>query len=367
MFRLQCIRCGYSRDYEIEELLWASCPRCGGVMGVAYEGQLFRVQREERGIWRYSRLLPRLANKISRGEGLTPLTLINGVLVKNERFNPTGTYTDRAASVIASFLKEVGAREIYIEYVQDFARSIAYYVRSLGITVIARDPFNIDAEEALFLALRGVRISGGADAHAIRYANPLTLEGLKTIIFELYERRARVEGVVAPTITGALTLSLLKGIGDLKDAGIDANYEVIAAVPKGVRPPYLEGVKGIKVIEIPGDELYGAFERLVRKGFRVKPIVALSYYVAENLGKHVAIATMGYRPPRGPRHSEVKKLIIDILSRHGPLTAYEVWKREPLYTLRAVYKAIRSMEERGEICSDVISRGGRKAKVYRPC
>lgn len=336
-------------------------------MGIVYENRRFRVDRNERGIWRYSCLLPSSSSRISRGEGLTPLTSIDGVLVKNERFNPTGTYADRAASVIASFLEDLGADEAYVEYIQDFARSLAYYARSPKITVVTENPFGVDAEEALFLALHGVKISGSAYPRLIRYANPLTLEGLKTIAFELYERGLRAEGAVAPTITGVLAVSLLKGINDLRGAGIDVDYEIVAAVPRGVRPPYLEGVRGIRIVEIPGDEALEAFERLVRRGFRVKPIVALSYYVAEGLGKHVAIATMGYRPPPGPRRSEVRKLIIDILSRHGPLTAYEVWKREPLYTLRAVYRALKAMEERGEICSDVISRGERKIKVYRLC
>ncbi|MFN3268812.1 MAG: hypothetical protein ACK416_06105, partial [Zestosphaera sp.] len=95
------------------ELLQASCPRCGGMLSIHYGGACFQVRRDEKGIWRYS-LLPTFQTRVSLGEGLTPITVVDGVLVKNERFNPTGSYADRASSIIASYVRSMGITELYV-------------------------------------------------------------------------------------------------------------------------------------------------------------------------------------------------------------------------------------------------------------
>ncbi|MEM4848695.1 MAG: HTH domain-containing protein, partial [Ignisphaera sp.] len=63
----------------------------------------------------------------------------------------------------------------------------------------------------------------------------------------------------------------------------------------------------------------------------------------------------------------VKKHIVEILSKKSPLTAYEIWKEKPIYTLRAVYKAVKDMEAKGELCFDIMTRGKRKIKLYKLC
>ena len=365
LFSLECLRCGWSEGYAERKLLQASCPRCGGLLAVRYEGARFQAQRGEKGVWRYSSLLPPLPVRVSLGEGLTPVTEVEGVLVKNERFNPTGSYADRASAVIASHVRSAGLGEVCAEYVRDFTRSLAHYLQGAGLRVAA-SLLSVDSDDALFFASRGVEVGRACNA-LLRYASPLTLEGLKTIIFEIYERRVKAEKVVVPAETGVLALSLLKGLRDLSGAGIDAGYEVVAAALKGAGPPLLEGVSNIRVVEVPEGELFEAYKKLVGRGFRVKPVVALSYHVAESLGGSVAVATMGYRPPPREGVSEVRKLVLEALSGGRALTAYEIWRENPLYTLRAVYKAVKAMESRGEVCAEVAARGRRKVKVYRLC
>ncbi len=353
--------------YEESELLQTSCPRCGGPFSICYEGARFQIRRDERGVWRYSSLLPLLPIRVSLGEGLTPITVVDGVLVKNERFNPTGSYADRASSIIASYVKSMGITELCVEYVQDFTRSLIHYLLGVKVRVEAKDMFNIDDEDAFLLASQGIDVGKVVESTLIHYLNPLTLEGLKTIIFEMYERNVRVERVVTPTTTGVLALSLLKGLADLSEVGLDVSYEVVAAVPKGLKPSYLENIRGVRVVEVSETEVFETFKKLVRRGFKIKPIVALSYLVAENLGSSIAIVTMGYRPPLRSRGSEVRKLVVEVLSKGEALTAYEIWKRRPLYTLRAIYKAIRAMEVRKEVCGEVLLRGKRKIKAYKLC
>lgn len=348
------------------ELLQTSCPRCGGMLSIYYRDACFQIRRDEKGIWRYS-LLPTLQTRVSLGEGLTPITVVDGVLVKNERFNPTGSYADRASSIIASYVRSMGITELYVEYVRDFTRSLIYYLPGLRVYVEAKDIFSMDGEDAYLFASHGVEVGITTLPTLIRYLNPLTLEGLKTIIFEIYERKINIERVVAPTTTGVLALSLLKGLADLNEVGLEVSYEVVAAVPKGLNPYYLRNVSKVKIVEVSEVELFETFKKLIRRGFKIKPIAALSYHVAENLGRSIAVVTMGYRPPLRGKDSEVKRSIVEVLSGGEALTAYEIWRRKPLYTLRAVYKAIKAMEVRKEICGEVLMKGKRKVKVYRLC
>ncbi|MEM0376299.1 MAG: hypothetical protein QXI90_00780 [Thermofilum sp.] len=368
LYALECARCGWMGVCALEALPRAFCPRCGGLPLIRYRGARFEIRRGERGVWRYSSLLPPLPVKVSLGEGLTPVTAVGEVLVKNERLNPTGSYADRASAVIASHAKSVGASQLCVEYVQDFTKSLAHYLHFSGlrVRVAAEDVLVIDGEDAFLLASREVEVSA-ACPETLRYPNPLTVEGLKTIIFEMFEQGVKAERVVVPASTGVLALSLLKGLADLREVGLDASYEVVAAALKGSKPPYLEGVAGVRVVEVPGVELFETYRRLVGKGFRVKPIVALSYHVAENLGSSAAVATMGYRAPGRRKDSDVRRLVLEALRRGEALTAYEIWRENPLFTLRAVYKAVRAMESRGEICGEVVARGRRKVKVYRLC
>ncbi|MEM1834720.1 MAG: pyridoxal-5'-phosphate-dependent protein subunit beta [Thermosphaera sp.] len=367
---LKCSRCSYEVRLENHEnmILTGRCPRCRGLMFIKYREPVFKVNKNERGIWRYSPL-PRFNNRVTLGEGLTPVSRVEGVLVKNEKFNPTGLYSDRASAIISSYLRDAGAGRVYVEYSEEFTRSLVHYLAGVNLHVVASSIFEMDPEDVIFLASRGLNIvhdypDGSTIAY---YENPLTIEGLKTIVFELYEQGVRAEDVVVPAKSGVLALSLYKGIVDLLEAGIGANFQVTAATLKGFNPQVLRDLKGVRIIEVSESELYEAYRKLLRKGFKIKPLAALSYYVAEITGGSIAVVTMGYKTRATDRGSGVKKLVLDVISRKPLITAYEVWREKPVYTLRAVYKAVKSMELSGEICFEVKTKGVRKVKLYKPC
>lgn len=336
-----------------------------------YVHPVFRINREERGIWRYSTLLPKVSAKISLGEGLTPLVNLDGVLIKNEKNNPTGSYADRASAVIASYLRSLGAKYVFVEYVPDFTRSLIYYLRDIEAKVVVDSILEVELEDAILFAKRSlelVRSPSDGDLE-VSYVNPLTVEGLKTIVFELYESGVNVDYIVVPAETGLLALSLYKGLKDLESAGVDFSCEIVAVKVKGSSARLLEGLKldGLKVIEVSEEEAYQSLRELVKKGLKVRPIVALSYNIAKTTKNAVAIVTMGFRPPSRAEKSAVKRVILEVLAKKQPLTAYQIWKENPSYTLRAVYKAVKHMETKGDICYEVVSRGKRKIKLYRLC
>ncbi|MDK6029360.1 pyridoxal-5'-phosphate-dependent protein subunit beta [Ignisphaera sp. 4213-co] len=370
-YRVKCLSCGYEK--LVSDLLSISlCPRCGSVLGVNHSNNVFRVDLMGRGVWRYSSLLPSIPERISLGEGLTPISKFGSVWIKNERFNPTGSYADRASAVIISYIKSCGWSLFTSLYERDFTKSLVRYAQSQNMQcrVVALGMNFMDIDDILFLASKNIEVSFNIDNEEkpfVRYANPLTIEGLKTIAFEIYESGVSAERIVVPSETGLLALSILKGLNELRESGIDINYEIVAVSLKNSSPSYLAGVRDVKVVEIGDGEAYEALKNVISKGFNTKPLSALSIYVAENFGKAVAVLTMGFKT-LSTRSSNVKRMIIEVLLQEKrPLTAYEIWKTKPVYTLRAVYKALKSMELANEICFDVVSKGMRKTKVYKLC
>ncbi len=367
---LRCSRCG--RDLEQEYLL-SRCPYCNGVPLVVYENPVFKPNPSMPGVWRYTSLLPSFKTRISKGEGLTPISRVGGVYIKNERFNPTGSYVDRASALIASYIAHVGLRKIAIKYDGVFSKSMAYYLSISNVSetlICVDDPLEITADDFLYI-LKLCKISvcsGEAEAFHVSYVNPLTIEGLKTIVLELYERRVNVEYIVVPAKTGILALSLAKGLSDLEEAGIHAGYEVVAAVKKGSQTPgIIEGEKRVRIVEVSTEDIINSLRELTERGIYTTPLSAVGYHVAKYLGKAVAVITIGYKPVVRRRESELKKVVIKTLEKLGKATAYEIWRENQEYSLRGVYKIVKSMVEEGGICEETVTRGNRKVKIYSLC
>ncbi|MEM3132188.1 MAG: hypothetical protein QXV72_06150 [Sulfolobales archaeon] len=366
---LVCGKCGRAYSEEV-----FTCPSCGWLTVFKYPYRVFRVERAGPGIWRYRSVLPKLEKVISKGEGLTPVNTVGGVLVKNERYNPTGTYSDRASSVIASYVLSKGFVTIRTKFEEDFTYSLAYYLNGVSsVEVVVEDPLSLDYLDVDILLRTGnVKLVFGENGKAslLGYATPLTVEGLKTIALEIYERRLRVDRVVVPARTGLLAYSIWKGFRDLEDVGVNASYEVVATSIKGVKNLILpEFARSIKLVEISRDEAFNSLVRLWKSGVKTKSLSASAYTVAENMGNSIAVVTMGFRPLSASRKADkdVRKEIIRVLERSGEATAYEVWKVFPAYSLRGIYKVLESMEEMGKVCSEFKSKGRRKVRYYRVC
>ncbi|MEM4717556.1 MAG: pyridoxal-5'-phosphate-dependent protein subunit beta, partial [Desulfurococcaceae archaeon] len=226
---LKCIRCGYEMEARDPSLLLsANCPRCNGFILLRYNNPRFKVRRNERGIWRYS-ILPLFESKVTLGEGLTPVSKVENVFVKDEKFNPTGLYSDRASALLASFVKDLGLKKLCVEYSPEFTKSIIQYLEGLDLSIYSDSIMSIDPDDLLFFATRDIEIEVDINPASffIQYENPLTIEGLKTIVFELFEKEIDVENIVVPAKTGILALSIYKGILDLAEAGVYTNYQAI--------------------------------------------------------------------------------------------------------------------------------------------
>ncbi len=366
-YYLQCISCGHTFD-----ALLFTCPICNGLPLLKYRNPIFKIDKSKPGVWRYS-LLPPFTKIVSRGEGLTPINRVGEVVVKNERFNPTGTYADRASAVISSYLLSNGVTTARVMLEEDFTASLAYYLaNTLKLYIVVPRISLLSSSDLLLLEEVGVELVSLNKAPAvleISYINPLTVEGLKTIAFEIFEKKVRAENIVVPASTGTLAISLAKGFQELRELGYDHHYSVVAVVLKGYdRPKLLQYYSNVRVEEISEEEVLETLVKLSKMGIKTKALSALTYTIAENLGSSIAVVTMGFKQQM-KRYNGIglRKELRTALAELGEATAYELWKRTPIYTLRGTYKALSSMEKMGEVCSEVRVRGGRKVKYYRLC
>jgi len=344
------------------------CPRCGGIPKLQLERPVFRVNRSKPGIWRYSSMLPAFSCTVSKGEGLTPIVNVNGVLIKNERLNPTGSYADRASAVISSYLRHVGMSSIKVLYEPGFARSISHYVGDdVNLAFYVDDLLVVDVDELIDIARRGeVSACKSGESFIVDYVSALTVEGLKTIVFEVAERGLRVESIVVPAKTGVLAFSLGKGLRDLEEAGLEVNLEVIAAYPKSFNPPQMPD-RRVKLVGVSHDELLGSYRLLVKKGVFTAPLSATAFHVAASVKSALAILTLGYKPRPKRRRRWLSERLVKVLEQLGSATAYEIWKHMPDASLRGVYKAIRTLVSEGVVCEEPSTKGRRKVMLYKLC
>jgi len=364
------VKCSVCNQELGEENYLSKCPFCGGISIIEYEDPVFRIDESKPGIFRYSSLLPRLPVEHTRGEGLTPIMKVDSVLVKNERFNPTGSYADRASALISSHILSRGIKKIRVQYEPGFTKSLSYYLPQRVKTYYCiEEPLDVDVIELFELARRGeLSTCKYTEGLSVEYASALTVEGLKTIVFEIYEKRVNAEYVVVPAKTGILAYSLAKGIGELERAGLIINLKVIAVFPKGAMvPEFLKRTTHMKIIEASNEDALEAFNYLLKKGIHTAPLSAMGFQVARSLQNSIAVLTIGYKPRLRRKRSKLAEQILKTLEKLNKATAYEIWRNNPEYSLRGVYKAIKSLVENGLACEEPMSRGRRKMIVYKLC
>lgn len=316
-------------------------------------------------------MLPNFVRKISLGEGITPIRKAGDVRVKLETRNPTGSYADRSSAMISSYiLSSEPGKAVRISYSRDFTYSLVSYLMGIAdVEVILGDPEQVDPDEVLLLTELGANITFNVSGGYLSYANPLTIEGLKTITFELLERGFREGKVFVPAETGLLALSIWKGREDLRQAGVDSNIEVVAVqLEGGQQPEILKHIDDVRVVNVSREKALGEMIELAKAGIKTKLISAASLAALRERKerKSIAIITAASNRPKplGARKSKLTDEIVEVLREIKEGTAYEVWERLGKYTLRGVYKSLVSLERLGMVASMYKMDGKRKKKIY---
>jgi threonine synthase len=231
------------------------CARCGGTFDYlefpAYSPEL---EAGLPGIWRYQKSigLEESARIISLGEGQTPLIWAEAydqqVAFKCEYLNPTGSYKDRGAAVLLSFLCSRGVTEAVEDSSGNAGAAFAAYAARAGVKARIYIPDSTSGPKRKQIESYGanlIRILGSRSVVAekareaadsgIVYAShaylPQGLPGYATIAYEIYNELGRMPGtVVAPVGQGNLLVSLGRGFEQIQASLNEQNRPVLIGV-----------------------------------------------------------------------------------------------------------------------------------------
>jgi threonine synthase len=258
------------------------CSRCGEILDVAQRPPFAPdvIATQEPSLWRYRAMLalPEGAVPVSLGEGLTPLVPVTfggrQVHFKLEYVAPTGAFKDRGTSALVSALKRWGVERAADDSSGNAGASFAAYAAYAGIAAEVFAPAHaspaklaqIEVYGATLHRIEGVRekttealetaVAGGL-VYASHAWSPFTLEGTKTIAYELWEQlTGRVGGAaaaaksdgapdyfVSPIGQGSLFLGAYRGFQDLLAAGLIGRLPRMIGVQATGCPPIVEAVE----------------------------------------------------------------------------------------------------------------------------
>ena len=240
------------------------CPKCGGILESVYEYE--KVQKNFKGedLWKYGQLLP-TRSRSNLFVGATPLykpIFLNERLgldlwVKDETKNPTHSLKDRASAIVTVLAKELGYKEVTCASTGNAATSLAGLSASEGLKSYIFVPRTISLPKLVQLQAFNARIikidASYDDCYDLcnklagRYGwynrntayNPYTLDGKKTVAFEIAEQLdwEVPDKVFVPVGDGCIISSVWKGFVELEKIGLtDGLPELIGVQAEGCKP-----------------------------------------------------------------------------------------------------------------------------------
>jgi threonine synthase len=201
-----------------------------------------QIYSRSRSIWRYRAALPlAIARPVSLGEGLTPLVegqLPSGTVhFKLEWFAPTGSFKDRGASVMLSYLRQMGIDGILEDSSGNGGAAIAAYGAAAGIRVRILTPATTQPAKIAQMRAFGAEVQlvpgprEESEHEAIRQSDKIFyashnwqaffLQGTKLLAYELWEDHgfSAPDNIVIPTGAGSNVLGCDIGFSELLRAG----------------------------------------------------------------------------------------------------------------------------------------------------
>jgi len=265
MAYLECVSCG--KKYKSEEIVY-SCS-CGSILDVKYEHE-FSVKREELlqrplGVWRYKEFMPVQENIVSFGEGGTGLHCcknlgIEGLYVKNEGENPTGSFKDRGMTVGISIARKFGAKEVCCASTGNTSASLAAYAARAGLKCIVIIPKGkIAAGKMAQARAYGAEIRqlggnfdkcmeeakklGESGVYLLNSINPYRLEGQKSIGYEIIDQLGSVDKIFIPVGNAGNISALWKALKEYHELGWLENLPQLFGIQSEGAAPLVEMFK----------------------------------------------------------------------------------------------------------------------------
>jgi threonine synthase len=281
---LVCREC--KTTYPLENLY--NCAQCKGPLEVIYDYDRIKpiissmFGRRQTNIWKYAELLPikETSCMISLGEGGTPLIKacniaqrlgMSNLFMKLESHNPTGSFKDRPTSVAVSKAIEEKANTIVIASSGNAGASAAAYAARAGLKCIVYVPEKTPTnkiEQTLSYGAEVIKIAG-TYSNSFRAAlesserprwvnvtstflNPYTVEGDKTVAYEIWEQMGKnvPDWVVIPIGAGPLLVGVYKGFTELAALGLASKLPRMIGVQAKSCAPIVDAFnKGSKTVE----------------------------------------------------------------------------------------------------------------------
>ena len=254
---LECARC--KTAYSVTDInTYATC--CNQPLVVKYdhpsgyckEDVIFR----EKSMWRYFEVLPVLERKsiVTLGEGMTPLLPLEksanmhgfaDLLMKDESFNPTGSFKARGLSVAVSKAKELGVERCIVPTAGNAGGALAAYCAKAGMkcTVVmpAHTPKIFKQECELYgaelILVNGLINDCAKKVAELKQSNvyfdistlkePYRLEGKKTMGYEIAEQLnwQLPDVIIYPAGGGTGLIGIWKAFKEMMEMGwIEGNH-----------------------------------------------------------------------------------------------------------------------------------------------
>lgn len=198
------------------------------------------IDRSRDSLWRYAALLPvPIDDAVSLGEGWTPVTEVeDGVFVKDESVNPTGSFKDRGMSMAVSAARLLGAERVVAPSAGNAAVALSAYGQKAGMPVLVAMPSDtpssiidrcraLEAEVNLVegdISIAGKWLSdrrepGDFDVSTLK--EPYRVEGKKTMGYELWEQFGGElpDVVIYPTGGGTGLVGMWKAWDEMEEMG----------------------------------------------------------------------------------------------------------------------------------------------------
>ncbi len=164
----------------------------------------------------------------------------NNIYLKFDGTNPTGSFKDRASYLVSAFAKKNNVNEIVVASTGNAASSMAGIAAAAGQKAFifmpesapkAKSvqclqygaeliPIKGDYDKAFDLSLKFSQRTGFLNRNTAY--NPMTIEGKKTVSFELNEQMQgkEIDYIFLPVGDGVILSGVIKGFNDLKYVGI---------------------------------------------------------------------------------------------------------------------------------------------------
>jgi len=267
-FILTCSGCGKTFAPSPELYLCPDCSRNNdtvnppkGVLKALYNYEILSKHKEEVITGNFWDLIPLLKKeslpKLRVGE--TPLyrfdridgeTLTFELYLKDDSQNPTFSFKDRASAVVSAYAKENGISTIVAASTGNAGSSLAGICASqeqkaiimvpksaphakltqivmYGATIV---PVNGTYDMAFDLSIEATKEFGWYNRNTA--FNPLTIEGKKTVSFELFKQLSRAipDYIFVPVGDGVIISGVYKGCEDLLKIGLIDRMPTVVAV-----------------------------------------------------------------------------------------------------------------------------------------